>query len=122
VRPLFLSGDYDTAVFRAFREVEVRIRRAANLPEDLIGVKLVRKAFDLNQGALTDNKRVESEREATQHLFAGAIGIFKNPSSHRDVTYTAQEAASIINFANYLISGSSRIGQPSQRTHVQSPS
>jgi len=109
VRPLFLGGDYDTAVFRAFREVEVRIRQAAKLPDDLIGTKLIRRAFDVNQGPLSDMTKVESEREATQHLFAGAIGTFKNPSSHRDVTYDPREAASIINFANYLISWVERI-------------
>jgi len=109
VRPLFLRGDYDTAVFRAFKEVEVRVRAKAALPEELIGVKLMRKAFDANNGPLADTSRVSAEREATAHLFAGAIGLFKNSSSHRDVSYSAEEAADLVRFANYLISWVERL-------------
>jgi len=104
VRPLFLSGDYDTAVFKAFRELEVRVRDAAGLSEELLGVALMRAAFDTRSGPLTDQNRVEGEKVATQHLFAGAMGIFKNPSSHRNVSFSPAEAAAIIRFADYLIS------------------
>ena len=43
--PLFLQGKYDTAVFEAFRAVEIAVREAGGFgPEDL-GVSLMRKAF-----------------------------------------------------------------------------
>ena len=104
VRPLFIRGDYDTAVFQAFKEVEIKVRNNAGLPEELIGVDLMRQAFHPEKGALTDKKRVLAEREATTHLFAGAIGLFKNPSSHRDISLDDPgEAAELILFANYLI-------------------
>lgn len=41
----FLRGDYDTAVFQAFKEVEVAVRTAANLPDAEIGTALMRRAF-----------------------------------------------------------------------------
>jgi uncharacterized protein (TIGR02391 family) len=104
IRPLFLGGDYDTAVFKAFRELEVRVRDAGGFSEEVLGVPLMRTAFDVKSGPLTDQSRIEGERVATQHLFAGAIGIFKNPSSHRSVSFSPKEAAAIIRFADYLLS------------------
>ena len=53
--------------------------------------------------ALTDVTLVMSEREAEIHLFSGAIGHGKNPSSHRDVQPAPQEAARLIVFASHLL-------------------
>ena len=104
VRPLFIRGDYDTAIFQALKEVEIRVRNNANLPMDLVGVELMRKAFHSDNGPLTDKKQILAEREATSHLFAGAIGLLKNPSSHRDVDLNDPgEVAELILFSNYLI-------------------
>jgi len=85
VYPTFLRGDYDTAVFQSFKEVEVAVRDAATLPLTDIGVALMRKAYDKTTGPLTDKNLPDPEREATAHLFAGAIGLYKNPHSHRNV-------------------------------------
>lgn len=104
VRPLFIRGDYDTAVFQAFKEVEIRVRNNASLPIDLIGVELMRKVFHPDNGPLTDKEQILAEREATSHLFAGAIGLLKNPSSHRDVNLNDPgEVAELILLANYLL-------------------
>ena len=103
IRPMFLRGEYDTAVFAAFKEVEVRVRVAAALPAESLGTILMREAFDAERGPLADQSRPTAERQAAAHLFAGAIGLFKNPSSHREVEYSAAEAADLIRLANYLI-------------------
>jgi uncharacterized protein (TIGR02391 family) len=79
----FIRGDYDTAVFQAFKEVEVAVRRESGLAATDIGVALMRKAFDKSTGALRDATEPEAEREGLAHLFAGAIGRYKNSQSHR---------------------------------------
>lgn len=86
----FASGKYDTAVFEAFKAVEVASRETAqkageNYAANVVGVELVRKAFDPSGGPLREQALPAAEREAWSHLFAGGIGAFKNPQSHRYV-------------------------------------
>ena len=83
VYPLFLRGEYDTAVFQAFKEVEVAVRDAAQGTDEDCDVELMEKAFDSNTGKLTDTTQTEGEKQATSSLFAGAMGLYKNPPSHR---------------------------------------
>lgn len=47
-----------------------------------------RKAFNKDTGPLADMSHPEAERVALAHLFAGAIGSYKNPHSHRTVNLT----------------------------------
>lgn len=109
VVPLFRRGDYDVAVFQAFKELEVATRKGVNAngggyPDNYIGVDLMRRAFHPDNGPLRDPNLVFSEREAEMHLFSGAIGHAKNPPGHRDVEIGAEEAAKLIIFAGYLLS------------------
>ena len=71
----FIRGDYDTAVFQAFKEVEVRVRKKANLANTDIGVSLMRKAFNPKDGVLADKGADGGEQVARMELFAGAIGL-----------------------------------------------
>lgn len=103
VWPDFVRGDYDSAVFKAFKEVEVAVRTAADLADSDIGVPLMRKAFDEATGPLTDPNALGAEKQALSHLFAGAIGSYKNPSSHRRVRIGPQEAAEMIVLASHLL-------------------
>ena len=100
---LFLRGDYDTAVFQAFKEVEVAVRNAGGYSNQDYGTDLMRKAFHTERGILTDENQIESERKAVAHLFAGAIGLYKNPHSHRNVPVSAEETVEIIMFASHLL-------------------
>jgi len=93
--PALRREEFDTAVFRAFKAVEVRVRELSGLPADLVGTKLMRKAFDVESGPLSDSSAPKAEREALSHLFAGAIGCYKNPHSHRDVELTFNETFEI---------------------------
>jgi hypothetical protein len=66
--------------FGAFKAVEESVRQAGDFGPTDVGVPLMRKAFDKDRGPLTDFEQPEGEREALSHLFAGAIGSYKNPS------------------------------------------
>jgi uncharacterized protein (TIGR02391 family) len=99
----FLRGDYDTAVFQAFKTVEVQDRRAADLGLDVIGVDLMRKAFSVPNGPLTDQSVERGEQQALSDLFAGAIGSYKNSTSHRALTIEPVEAVEMIILASHLL-------------------
>jgi uncharacterized protein (TIGR02391 family) len=97
----FQRGDYQTAVFKAFREVEIVVREKSGIAE--LGVKLMRRAFDKDDGPLRDSTCDEGERESRAHLFAGAIGSYKNPHSHRSVTLTPKDAVEMLVLASHLL-------------------
>ncbi len=100
----FLRGDYDTAVFIAFKEIEVYVREASGLGNDSYGVELMKVAFDPATGPLTDKTAVESEKQALRFLYWGAVGYFKNPLSHRNVPITdPTEACEMILMASHLL-------------------
>jgi uncharacterized protein (TIGR02391 family) len=100
----FLRGDYETAVFKAFKAIEVRTRRACDLDDTVIGKDVMIKAFRVGTGILTDTDEVPAEQESLQQLFTGAIGRFKNPGSHREVNITDPvEAIEMIQLASLLM-------------------
>jgi uncharacterized protein (TIGR02391 family) len=93
VSSAFVRGEYDTAVFRAFKEVEVTVRQARRFATSDIGVPLMRKAFHPDSGPLTDKSADPGEKQALSDLFAGAIGSYKNPHSHRNVALNDPDEA-----------------------------
>lgn len=97
-------GDYGDAVFLAFRAVEECVRKAGAYADTEIGVELMRRAFDAAKGPLAKQTDPKPEREVLAHLFAGAIGSYKNPHSHRTVTITdAGEAQEMVMLASHLL-------------------
>ncbi|PWR14863.1 TIGR02391 family protein [Micromonospora sicca] len=103
VRTQFLLGEYELAAFATLREVEIRVRELAGASDSDIGVKLMQQAFG-SQGPLADPALDPGERDALGALFAGAIGVFKNPSSHRQVEYADPTVASeVVLFGDLLL-------------------
>lgn len=97
-------GELPIAVFRAFRAVEEAVRSAGGFQPTDVGVNLMRKAFDPNNGPLTKADDPFAEREGLAALFAGAIGSYKNPHSHRTVEIgDAREAQEMVMLASHLL-------------------
>lgn len=100
----FLRGDYDVAVFQAFKQVEIAVREASSAGPSELGVQLMRKAFHGDSGRLTDRSAEPGERQALSDLFAGAIGSYKNPHSHRNVPLDdPRESAEMVILASHLL-------------------
>jgi uncharacterized protein (TIGR02391 family) len=103
-RAAFLRGDYQTAVFNAFKEVEVEVRAAGGYLNTDYGTDLMRTAFHPQSGKLTDDTLPAAERQGLSDLAAGAIGSYKNPHSHRTVTLNnPTDAVEMIFIASHLL-------------------
>lgn len=108
--PLLTGGEFESAVLQAFKSVEVRVRAAAGLGADDVGTSLMRVAFDPKKGPLMDKGLPAAEREALSHLFAGAMGLYKNPCSHRDVKLSFEEAFEMVLLASHLLKIIDKVG------------
>ena len=104
VRGDYYGGDYDSAIFKAFKMLEESVRAKSGERPDIIGVNLMSAAFRAGGRLNHPDVQVDPEREALHQLMRGAIGWFKNPGSHRTVGYDdASHAARILAFANIII-------------------
>ncbi|WP_080663993.1 TIGR02391 family protein [Bradyrhizobium elkanii] len=101
---IFKIGRYDAAVFEAFKIVESEIRDAAGQPAEAHGMAMVAKAFNAENGPLTLPSDPAGERQAMQQFMAGAVGVFKNPRSHRAVDLAdPKEAAEMLIIASHVL-------------------
>lgn len=98
---LFRDNHYESAVFNAFKQIEIIIREKTGL--DLYGANLIKTAFGPTNGVLRDSNLVSSEQTAQMELFSGALCSIKNPESHKNINYSKQEAIELLNLANYLL-------------------
>ena len=83
-----MRGDLDEAVFKAFKAVEVGVRRLADMRLPISASLLCARHFTWTLARLTRLSDPPAERQALSDLFAGAIGSYKNPHSHRTVSLT----------------------------------
>jgi hypothetical protein len=83
VRETWNAGDFETAIFKAAREVEIAVgdHLPPPVPGDkkLYGVDVANAAFGKGK-PLTDPNQDPGEQEGTRALFAGFIGTFKTPA------------------------------------------
>jgi uncharacterized protein (TIGR02391 family) len=120
VRSQYLLGEYEAAALLAMREIEIRVRDLAGAGNDDLGVALMKEAFKQG-GPLAEPALEVGEQQATMALFWGAIGVFKNPSSHRQVDYEDPTLASeIILFADLLHRMLDRVEARRQAQHARS--
>lgn len=98
-----LRGEYETAIFSAFKEVEVMVRSAGGYSSTDLGVALMNEAFKPVVGPLTDKSLPESEQIGLRNLFSGAIAYYKNPGSHRHFPTQPTEVAEALFFASLLL-------------------
>jgi uncharacterized protein (TIGR02391 family) len=102
--PLYVRQSFDTAIFEAFKQVEIAVREAGRHTATDLGTDLMRKAFGPQNGTLRDSTLPAGESESISHLFAGAIGAFKNPNSHRQVGLNDPvKAAELLMLASHLL-------------------
>lgn len=99
--PIFHAGRFDSAVFEAFKQVEIAVRQASGLKLD--GASLMKTAFSVKDGRLNDLTE-QSEKEGLMFVFAGAIQLFRNASGHKNQDLTPQEAAHLLIHASFLLS------------------
>lgn len=87
----FVRGEYSTAVFKAYLQVEIALRDKSGIKKN--GKRLVTSAFSTKSGTLQVNSEYESDQEATMMLFSGAISLFRNAAGHNIVEYDDPERA-----------------------------
>lgn len=102
VRRQFLIGEYEMAVLKGLREVEIRIRELSGL-DGLVGRALVQQAFG-KAGVLRDQTEPPAEQDSLMELLSGALGLFRNPPAHREVQFDdPMHAAEVIITASLLM-------------------
>ena len=82
----FANGDPTAAIAEAFKILDISVQNAAGMPH-LFGQNLMQEAFDHAKGPLTDMSETEVMRKALPKLFAGAVGRFRNSSTHTHRTF-----------------------------------
>jgi hypothetical protein len=94
---------WDSAVRTASVILERRLREVGGIDDkDKTGQRLVNEVFT-EAGTLADRFEVGSERQGYRDLYAGVVGVFRNPSAHHLVDPTPEEGGAIIVLINLLL-------------------
>lgn len=82
---LLNSGEFESAVIQAFKAIETTTRSKIGAPIDMFGERLLKKAFNPDEGILTNFNLPKSERFAFLSYITGAFSFYRNSSAHRDL-------------------------------------
>lgn len=104
-------GAFDEAVRSAFVLLEERLRRAVG-QEGMTGTQLANFAFNTTKGPLSERlSHSPGEKEGLRELYAGAFKLFRNPTAHGVVEYSAAEGKAIISLVDLLLGLVKRAGE-----------
>lgn len=97
-------GAFDEAVRSAFVLLEERLRRVVGEQHGMTGTQLASFAFNPTNGPLSKHLAHNlAEREGLRELFAGAFKLYRNPTAHGAVDYSAAEAKTIVGLVDLLL-------------------
>jgi uncharacterized protein Ymh len=83
--------------------LEERLREIGTISDPhLVGRDLVNRIFG-QSGTLAYKFTVPGERQGYRDLFAGVVGVIRNPSAHRLVDPTPEEGGATLVFVNLLL-------------------
>lgn len=94
-----IQQPYRKAVSEALLTLETRIRSTLGLPDTYTGAALITEAK--TKGVF--KRTVPAEEEGLYFLFMGAIKWLRNPTGHRKVEYSKEDAVKIVLFTDHLI-------------------
>lgn len=100
-KPDFMRGDYQRAVFQAFKEVETAVRETTG-DHFMDAVPLMRKAFARGRGALTNPNDTEEVQHGLLLLMTGAMAYFRRAADDPSHVLPAEEVVEILLFASHL--------------------
>jgi hypothetical protein len=100
------AGDsmlWDSAVRTAAVVLEERLRNVGGISDSsVIGKDLVNKVFS-KTGSLASKFTNDSERDSYRDIYAGVVGLIRNPSAHRLIDPTPEEGGVSIVLIDLLL-------------------
>ena len=100
-RDAYAAGNYTDAVRRAYVEVINEVKKRAETPPSLDGVRPMNEVFSKNNRNLKVSDDPD-QQEGAMNLFKGAVSMIRNPPLHsNEVKLTKNEADELLWFATY---------------------
>ena len=101
IRVLIRTGQFDSAIRKAFVILKDRICDKYGLPRDMDGVDLINKLFGSNSEYFSYMH--PREKQAHRDLFSGMFGLVRNRFAHNNVEASLTEMDTVISGINYCL-------------------